>query len=244
MKLIKSEAVFRILYCLLAVDGHIDEVEIKTLHKLARQIDPSILPPEVSQIMAECRYSISDESAYNEIENYVYKELQNQAISNGLGIKGLLWNMLAVAYCDDDYSENERRLIHEIARVEGVEETTLKEMEEMVKTLGIIQSEKEELNQSSKTPEEKNAILDELDEREKIIANSIVYLVNDDNMTEFTKKYTYKKDVFDVAGDKIGEASRPAVEAMKTASQPYVNEAMKTAKWLGNSVTDMFKRKK
>lgn len=240
MKLIKSEAVFRILFCLSAIDGHTDDVEIKTLHKLARKIDPSILPPEVSQIISECQNSVSDQNTYEEIEAYVAKELQNLAISNGLGIKGLIWNMLALAYCDDDYSENERKLIHEIARVEGIEETSVKEMEEVIETLSIIQKDKEALRSSDKSPEQIEMIMCELEERENVLANCIKCIVADDSLTEFSSRYTYKKDVFDVAGEKIGEASRPAVKAMKDASKPYVDEAKSTAKWLA----DMFKKKK
>lgn len=181
----------RILYCLMLIDGAVALEEEAKFSEIGLSCDPDFNIYK-KQLIDECYAAAQSESAqgvefvsletedseeyYDQIHNYVGNLIKEENFyrTEGVRAKELLWNLLATAYSEDDYSENEKRLIRFIADKSGVDRAILPEMERKLIALTEIEKE-EELLKSTDWPRKaieesaaelskrKNSIMQEID---------------------------------------------------------------------------------
>ena len=122
-----------------------------------------------------------EEDYYNQIHDYVGDLFKEDAFYATDGVRGkiLVWNLLAIAFSEGDYSANEKRLIRYIARRAGVDHTVLLEMEQTINTLNAIEKEEEWLKTTDKPYKVVGVRIDELANRKEMIMQGVNALIAD-----------------------------------------------------------------
>ena len=126
MKLISVKNAVAIFYYLMSVDNVITEVEQQKLDEIGAEIDAEKYMSYRDEIIERCEKQkllvIDDEDYYDVISEGVDKELyaeisvDEEVIASRL----LIWDLLVISYCDEEYHHDERRLIKHIVRLSGV----------------------------------------------------------------------------------------------------------------------------
>ena len=196
------EAVFsvrdslRIVYCLMLIDGSVSEEEEEKFNEIGLACDQDF-DVYKKELVDECYAEAQSESAhgveyvsldseegeeyYDQIHDYVGDLIKEENFyrTEGVRAKELIWNLLAIAYSEGEYSANERRLIRYITKKSGVDNTILLEMEHTFRTLIAIEKEEEWLKSSDRPYKviEERAV--ELSDRKNTIMQGINALVMD-----------------------------------------------------------------
>ena len=172
----RSEALFsvrdalRIMYCLMLIDGTVIAEEEAKFSEIGLAYDQDF-DIYKKQLIDECVTAAQTESAqgvefvsiesedseeyYEQLHNYVGDLIQEENFyrTEGIRAKELIWNLLAIAYSEDEYSETEKQLIRFVAEKSGVDHTTLLEMEHELTSLIEIEKEEEALKSGSPSTE-------------------------------------------------------------------------------------------
>ena len=125
--------------------------------------------------------SVDSEEYYDQIHDYVGDLIKEENFyqTEGVRAKWLIWNLLAIAYSEGDYSTNERRLMRYIAKKSGVDNTVLLEMEHTFSTLIAIEKEEEWLKSSDRPYKVIEERVVELSNRKDTIMQGINALISD-----------------------------------------------------------------
>ena len=197
-----GEAVFsvrdalRIMYCIILIDGNVSEEEEEKFFEIGLACDQDFDACK-KQLIDECNGVVQSESAqgidfvsivsvdseeyYDQIHDYVGDLIKEENFyqTEGVRAKWLIWNLLAIAYSEGDYSTNERRLMRYIAKKSGVDNTVLLEMEHTFSTLIAIEKEEEWLKSSDRPYKVIEERVVELSNRKNAIMQGINALISD-----------------------------------------------------------------
>ena len=197
-----GEAVFsvrdalRIMYCMMLIDGNVSEEEEEKFCEIGLACDQDFDSCK-KQLIDECNGAVQSESAqgiefvsiasvdseeyYDQIHDYVGDLIKEENFyqTEGVRAKWLIWNLLAIAYSEGDYSTNERRLMRYIAKKSGVDNTVLLEMEHTFSTLFAIEKEEEWLKSSDRPYKVIEERVVELSNRKDAIMQGINALISD-----------------------------------------------------------------
>ena len=197
-----GEAVFsvrdalRIMYCMILIDGSVSEEEEEKFCEIGLACDQDFDACK-KQLIDECNGVVQSESAqgidfvsiasvdseeyYDQIHDYVGDLIKEENFyqTEGVRAKWLIWNLLAIAYSEGDYSTNERRLMRYIAKKSGVDNTVLLEMEHTFSTLIAIEKEEEWLKSSDRPYKVIEERVVELSNRKNAIMQGINALISD-----------------------------------------------------------------
>lgn len=197
-----GEAVFsvrdalRIMYCIILIDGNVSEEEEEKFCEIGLACDQDFDACK-KQLIDECNGVVQSESAqgidfvsiasvdseeyYDQIHDYVGDLIKEENFyqTEGVRAKWLIWNLLAIAYSEGDYSTNERRLMRYIAKKSGVDNTVLLEMEHTFSTLFAIEKEEEWLKSSDRPYKVIEERVVELSNRKNAIMQGINALISD-----------------------------------------------------------------
>ena len=89
----------------------------------------------------------------------------------------LIWNLMALAIKDMDFSENELNMINHVAKSLDVDSTVLAEMDNAIRALYAIEYEIKWLDERVQDKEESAKLLDKLNERLSIIRESMEFYI-------------------------------------------------------------------
>ena len=197
-----GEAIFsvrdalRIMYCMILIDGNVSEEEEEKFCEIGLACDQDFDACK-KQLIDECNGVVQSESAqgidfvsiasvdseeyYDQIHDYVGDLIKEENFyhTEGVRAKWLIWNLLAIAYSEGDYSTNERRLMRYIAKKSGVDNTVLLEMEHTFSTLIAIEKEEEWLKSSDRPYKVIEERVVELSNRKNAIMQGINALISD-----------------------------------------------------------------
>ena len=186
----------RIMYCLMLADGNISEEEKGKLDEIGRTCD-SYFDSYKTQLIEECNNAIrlgtkrnSDlalctpeerEEYYDLIHDYVGEILIGDNIhkSDGMQAKVLLWNLLAIANSEGEYSKNEKRFIRYFALKTGIDGSVRMEMEQTFSTLVAIEREEVWLKSSDRPYRVIEERVNELQDRKNAIMQGVNALIKD-----------------------------------------------------------------
>lgn len=186
----------RIVYCLMLIDGSVAEEEEEKFGEIGLACDQDfdtykkeLIDECIEEAQSETAQGVEfisleseeDEEYYAQIHDYVGSLIREENFyrTEGVRAKELIWNLLAIAYSEGEYSENEKKLIRYIAAKSGVDNTVLLEMENALNTLTEIEKEEELLRASGmpeKVSEERTA---ELSNRRSTIMQGINAMLSD-----------------------------------------------------------------
>ena len=122
-----------------------------------------------------------DDDYYDQIHDFVGDLIKEENFyrTEGVQARGLIWNLLAIAYSEGEYSASEKRLIRYITKKCGVDYAILLEMEHTFNTLLAIEKEEEWLKSSDRPYKVIEERVKELQNRKYAIMQGVNALIMD-----------------------------------------------------------------
>jgi uncharacterized tellurite resistance protein B-like protein len=242
MKLISAKNTIAIFYYLMSADGFIAEEELQKLDSIGVEVDAENYMSYRDDIIERCENQkltvIDDEDYYDVISEGIDKELYSdidddeQVIASRL----LIWNLLVIAYSDNEYHQNERRLIKHIVRVSGMPTSVFLEMELLIKSAIEVENERKWLSASNRPYNEIAPIVEELDRRIAYLSESAKNLIDDEVRTPSVEALEIKPTVF----DHVENAVAPVAAQVKEAVEPVASGISKAVAPVGEKAGEAF----
>lgn len=189
MILFEKRAAIKAFYYLMAVDGAVTSEEMKCFNEIGSELDPTGFSEYCNEIITECEFqlqNIIDEEDYYEVALEGLDKalvLQSDDVENSVTVRLLVWDMLVIAFSNEDYSSCERRLIKHIVRTMAMDRSVFLEMEQIIKANAAVEKELKWVNQSNRPYDEIRPVVDELERRQKVIISCARQLIEDELYT-------------------------------------------------------------
>ena len=174
----------RIILYLMAADGVITQDETDQFHEIGVALDEDFSTYE-SELVGEGRTLVEQLAGDEEdlhatlldnVGKIIHEERECKA---GVSARVLLWDLLTVAYSDEEYSPYEKKLIRYISKGTGVDYAIVLEMEQTLRTLHAVESEEEWLKDTDRQYSVVEERVRELDTRKEAIMNGVYALMAD-----------------------------------------------------------------
>ncbi len=139
-KLIRERDALEIMYYLIASDMSVAEEEIEMFDSIGHELDPEYGAYR-NDLIARCNAEIGGISDPDEFYDVVFGQVNRAILTSQNSEDGsirptvLLWDLVSIAFAENDYSANESRLIRSVARTLGIDASILKEMESTIQTM-------------------------------------------------------------------------------------------------------------
>lgn len=172
----------KVIYFFMAADGEIYHGEEEKFDAIGNEFLPDFAVQK-DEIVAECQSEmdgiIDPEDQYDVIQECVENTLLSPLKSKDayISVKHLVWNLLAVAYSDEEYNETERRLLKYIVRKTNIDKAVFLEMESSILTLLNIEKERQWIKTTDRPYLQIEEIVNELATREQVILESVKDLI-------------------------------------------------------------------
>ena len=144
---VMTEDALKIVYLLMLADKTVSKEENERFDSIVKELDTEN-ECNKQEIIDECNALIATSGNYDFME-YISDGVQDalhhsKEIGKGtINKKLLLWNLLAVAYSDGDYSEGEKSVLRIINRRMEIDPSIILEMETAVSTLDALLKQEE-----------------------------------------------------------------------------------------------------
>lgn len=224
------------IFCyLLQVDGEITKSESEKLAEIGLELDKYHFPDYKDEMIAECqaqlRSVIDEEDSYDVIAEGVDKALYTPVADDDevVASRFLVWNLLTLAYSDEIYHHDERRLIKHIVRVCGIPTDVFLEMEQLMRSAIEVTRERDWLSQSNRPYREIVPIMNEIEQRMKNLAEAAKNLIED----EVNKPSIEELKMDPTLSERIAEVSAPVTSGINNAVAPIAEKT-------GAAVTGFF----
>ena len=231
MILLEKRAAIKSFYYLMAVDGAVTADEIEYFDSIGAELDPEVFATYRDDLIAECELQlkniIDEEDYYEVVLEGVDKALAAQIDdpANGITVRLLVWDMLAIAFSNAEYSSFERKLIKHIVRVMDMDRSVFLEMEQIIKTNAAVENELSWINRSNRPYSEIKPIVDELERRQKVVLTCARQLIEDELYSAVEKialpgtgLYTGAVEMFSKVGGAFSGWGKKTAEATKTVT--------------------------
>ena len=178
VKKIPLYSALKIIYYLMSVDGRVSQEEKDKFDVLGNDfVNDFASLKEI--LVEECKVSV-----VNTIDAVDYYDVVQEAVEDLLltpiksedvcvSPKFVLWNLLAFAYSDENYAEAERRLIKYFVRKLNIDKAIFLELESSLVTLMDLEKELAWIKTTDKPYLTIEAIVKELENRKRVIFESI-----------------------------------------------------------------------
>lgn len=233
MLVIQKKSAVAVFYALIAVDGEVGADELQKLDELGNEIDPEAYAAYRDAVIAEelalHEKMIDEEDLYDVIAEYVHDALGDTVLDPTQGVPSrlLLWDMLTLAFSNNDYAAAQRRLIKHVARIAGIQTSVFLEMEQLMQTYITVEKERAWLKTSNRPYSEIEPIVAELDDRIRVLTASAEALIGDELLEQNVEALTYRPNAVETAVSALGEKMEPMLGEIGN----------KTNEWLGAAKT-------
>lgn len=146
VKAIAPRSAMKVFYYLMAADGEITSSEEEKFDEIGKELDPDF-DEHKSTLFDECKNRmakiIDTEDSYDALQDGVEAALSEEQVSkNGfITPKLLIWDLMTIAYSDEEYNDTERRLLKYIVRKLDISKNVFLEMETSLLTINDIERE-------------------------------------------------------------------------------------------------------
>lgn len=199
IKVISKMGVMKAFYYLMAIDG-IDEVEEEQFDAVGNEIMKEEFDSVKDSIKSECNLYLdkisNEDNKYDFIQEGLDEAISDtvKTIEEGVVPRLLIWDMLTIAMCDNNFSPQEERIIGHVARVLKVDKSVFAEMKQLIITINAVEKEKEQLDLSERPYSEIRPLVDEIEKRKETIVNAAIALIEDDIVIEQNKEEIDEED--------------------------------------------------
>ena len=226
MKIIDTKNAMKAFYYLMAIDGDVSVDELDKFDEIGHELDGEAFSEYKESIIDECNTkilaAIDDDEYYDIIQEGLDEAVlskSNNEVDHGISGRSLVWNMLAIAFSNDEYSDTERRIISHVVRVVKIEKSVFLEMEQLIKTAASVERVNKWIQASAKPYAEVRPIVEELEKRQKTILESAKALLEDEIESDTPYIEESKRGLLDDTMSKISEKVNPVASEIgkKTA---------------------------
>lgn len=179
---ISTRNAIKIIYFLMAADGEIYHNEEEKFDAIGKELDLDF-DASKAQIIQECQKSldkvIDPEDYDHALQDGVEEALltSKRTADTFITPKLLVWNLLTVAYSDEEYNEAERKLLKYIVRKLDIDKGEFLEMESSMQTLMALEKELTWIKKTSKPYLTIEAMVNEIADRKAVIFESVKDLI-------------------------------------------------------------------
>lgn len=179
---ISTKSALKIIYYLMAADGEIFHSEEEKFDAIGAELDPDFADNK-SKIMEECQAqldkAIDPEDYYDTLHDGVEEAIASSKQTSDTFItpKLLVWDLLTVAYSDENYAETERRLLNYVVRKLHIDKAVFLEMESSILTLMDMEKELAWIKMTDRPYLTIEAMVNEIAERKSVIFESVKDLI-------------------------------------------------------------------
>ncbi len=143
---IAPQSAVKIFYYLMAIDRKITPEEEEKFDLIGKEMDPDFETHKevlIKECSAQMEKIIDAEDYYDAIQDGIEEALSGEQVSNHGFVtpKLLLWDLLTIAYGDDEYGEEERKILKYIVRKLNIAKDVFLEMESSILTVSDIEKE-------------------------------------------------------------------------------------------------------
>lgn len=183
VKTISTRNAIKIIYYLMAADGEIFHSEEEKFDAIGASLDPNF-PDKKDQIVSECREQIDKmfdpEDYYDVLQEGVEIALETsvQTEDSFITPKLLVWDLLTIAYSDENYDDKERRLLKYVVRKLDIDKAVFLEMESSILTLVDMERETAWLKTTDRPYLTIEAMVNEIADRKNVIFESVKDLIS------------------------------------------------------------------
>ena len=183
IRVISSKSALKIIYYLMAVNGEVCSEEEEKFDSIGNELDPSFKDNRkllIDECKSQMNNLIDPEDSYDVIEEGVSDAIANTVVSADSFItpKILVWDLLTVAYSDNNYDDMERKLVKSVVRQLGVDKAEFLELESSYLTMMDIEKEIDWIKTTDRPYKEIEAIVNELTDRKSVIMESVKDLIS------------------------------------------------------------------
>ena len=183
IRIISSQCALKIIYFLMAADGEIFHSEEEKFDMMGKEIDPDFAEHRekiISVCQAQLDKVIDPADYYDVLQDGVEDALlaSRQTADTFITPKLLVWNLLTIAYSDENYDEAERKLIKYIVRKTNIDKAVFLEMESSILTLMDIEKELAWIKTTNRPYLVIEAMVNELADRKIVIFESVKDLIS------------------------------------------------------------------
>lgn len=199
IKVISKMGAMKAFYYLMAIDG-IDEVEEEQFDAVGNEIMKEEFDSVKDSIKSECNLYLdkisNEDNKYDFIQEGLDEAISDtvKTLEEGVVPRLLIWDMLTIAMCDNNFSPQEERIIGHVARVLKVDKSVFAEMKQLIITINAVEKEKEQLDLSERPYSEIRPLVDEIEKRKETIVNAAIALIEDDIVIEQNKEEIDEED--------------------------------------------------
>lgn len=172
----------KIFYYLMAADGKIEETEEVKFEQIGKEIDPEF-DEHKEYVVRTCKEQldkvIDSEDYFDVVQDGVEEAiLSRQMLDKGyVPAKLLVWDLLTIAYSDDSYNDQERKLMKYIVRKIDIPKDVFLEMESSYLTVKDLEKELEWIKTTDRPYLTIETHVKEIERREQAIYESIKALI-------------------------------------------------------------------
>ena len=180
---VSTKNALKIIYYLMAADGQVFHSEEEKFDSIGKEIDPEFADHK-EQIIKECQAQldkvIDPGDYYDVLQDGIEDALltSRQTADTFITPKLLVWDLLTVAYSDENYDETERKLIKYIVRKTDIDKALFLEMESSILTLMDIEKELAWIKTTNRPYLTIEAMVNELADRKSVIFESVKDLIS------------------------------------------------------------------
>ena len=177
---ISTKNALMVIYYLMAADGEVFHSEEEKFDVLGKDLDPDFDKNKV-QIIEDCRKYIEVEKAdyFDTLLDGVEKALASsvRSVDSFITPKLLVWDLLTVAYSDENYDVREKDLIRNVVRRLGIDKAVFEELESSIRTLIDLEKEKQWIKTTDRPYLTIEAMVNEIEDRKQVIFESVKELI-------------------------------------------------------------------
>lgn len=180
---ISTRSAIKIIYYLMAADGQAVQSEEEKLDAIGAELDPEFSAHK-EKIISECQAQldkvIEPEDFYDVLQDGIEDAISASRTTADTFItpKLLLWDLLTIAYSDEEYSENERRLVKYVVRKLDIDKAVYLELESSMLTLIDLEKELEWIKTTDRPCLKIEMMVNEIADRKNVIFESAKDLIS------------------------------------------------------------------
>lgn len=182
VKVVSPVNAVKAFYYLMAADGEVKQEEEERFNLIGKEIDPEF-DEHREYIVTSCKGQldkiIDSDDYYDVVQDGVEEALlSEQVLDKGVvPARLLVWNLLTIAYSDDEYNDVERRLMKYIVRKTDISKDVFLEMESSYLTVQDIEKELAWIKTTDRPYLTIETQVKELERREQAILESVKALI-------------------------------------------------------------------
>lgn len=179
---ISTRNALKVFYYMMAADGELFHGEEEKFDLIGQEVSPefdTIRADVITECQRQLDKVIDTADYYDVLQDGVEDALLSSAKTADSFItpKLLVWDLLTLAYSDEQYDETERRLLKYIVRKLDIDKAVFLEMESSIQTLMDLEKEQQWIKTTERPYLTIEAMVNEIEDRKHVIFDSVKALI-------------------------------------------------------------------